>query len=170
MFFALAYLFRIGHLVVLLGRPLGLFLPRYVPHISRVLFGYFGTMAILSLVVTVAIRHIKRDDHLPIMLHCLALLASLLAFVTRTHQYIMALQAALFLFVLVVVYAKDHKGFISQNRVLYYLLFLFWLLNLFVLTRYLLPPPLKIVFYFLSAVVFFMVYSRVQRSFHAKKG
>ena len=163
LYFALAYLFRLGHIfLIFVGE-----LPRHVRGFSLLFVGYFSTMAILSLAMTVVTRHFKFNNT-TLLLHAIALLASIFVFITRSHPYLVIFQTILFAIALLFVFIKSHKA-VSSNRVTYILLFLFWIINIIAFTRSLLPLRLRIPLYVVSSLVFLWVYLRVKKRFvHGK--
>ncbi|MFH1590874.1 MAG: hypothetical protein ABIC95_03015 [archaeon] len=177
LYFAIAYSFRLVLMFVKLSRELlSMSLPQEIHGISIMLVGYFSTLAILSLIMTLVARRLKRwESSTPYILHGIAIGLSLLAFFTFSPAVVLFVQTVfLFTFLLLFLLFRDskgHRGFLSHNRITYLLLFVFWLVNMLAFTRRLLPQYVKIPLYLLSAVVYMSIYHRVHQrlSSHGKK-
>jgi len=179
LFFSLAYLFRLIHIIFVLsqelffpGLPLRLFFP-----FTFFFVGFFGTMAILSLSMAALIKTTKlvEDKKAPYMLYIIALALSLAVALTRSNPALMVLQAVLLATAILVVFLKPGekktKKLLSQNRLTFLLLAVFWIVNLLAFTRHLAPFHVKIPLYVLSISVFASIFLRVEKRLpsHDKK-
>lgn len=126
------------------------------------LLGYFSTAGIFYLLFTFVW---KRFDNKKMVLcgHLIAILLSVIVFITRSHMILLMLQTILLLAGVIVVFLlHDPKKKISQINVLYYLVSALWLMNLWVLDR---GRPfffgVEMLFYLLSIAVFLYIYYKV---------
>src|SRR3989344_1117526 len=165
LFFALAYLFRLLHVGFSLSRELfSIDLPKIVSPISLFLVGYFSTMALLSLLMAVLVKYVKRAGSVRHSLHLFALVLAIVVFATRSVFVLMAVQFVLALVLMAVVVGRK----LVSNRLNYFLMALIWIINVFVFSRRLIPPMLKIPLYLVSIGVFLWVFVRLQRIKDAK--
>ena len=166
LFFALAYASRfILHLLFIGGSAFDIFLPRgiFMP-IVMVPVGYLSTMAIFYLMYSVIWKKIK-NNHFLIFSNIIAILVSIIAFISRSPQITTFVQFILIVFTLIMIFTnpKKHKK-LSQIKVLYILLFLFWLFNMYILgPRRFLAYEMQFIFQMLSLVVFFIIYNKVTK-------
>ncbi len=172
LYFSLAYFFRLVIVFFMLSGELmeirfrgGFF---GASEFSLLFAGYFSTMAILSLAMSVLSRKIKADvEKTNYLLHGLAIVSSLLVFFTGSYNLLVSLQVLALVGIIFAVltspWKAKGKGGFSQTKATYVLLAFFWIVNLFAFSRVLLPPELKTVLYILSAGVFVSIFARVQK-------
>jgi len=162
LFFGLAYLFRFIFMSFLLTKitfdvyhPFGLFMI-----FSLVLSGYCSTMAILSLTYS-TIRKKLPLKNFTLTSNVIAIFISVVALVSRLPFFLMLSQAVLLIFtVSYLLYNKSWK--ISQLFILYFMLFLFWILDLFALgSMKHLQFEITIVLQILSIAVIGIIYYKV---------
>jgi hypothetical protein len=169
LFFGLAYLMRFLFSAALVSTiALDLFLPRdLVAPLFIVPLGYFSTVAIFYLIFSSVWKRFDNKRML-ILGHSLALILTVISFVTRSHETLFLLQAALLVIALIAVFAATKTGKrLSQTKVLYLLVFLLWLLSLWFLgARRPFPPEMESFFYAVSLVVFITIYYRVTKWVH----
>ena len=166
LFFGLSYLLRfLFSLTLLSGIAFDVFLPRgLITPLFIVLLGYFSTVAIFYLFFSSTWKRFDNQTML-ILGHTLALLLAVVTFLTHSHEILLYLQAALLIVALVTVFvASKEKKRLSQTKILYLLVFILWLLDLWVIGR---PRPFAgaIAFFFeiLSLVVFAAIYYKVTK-------
>lgn len=166
LFFALAYALRfILHLLFIGGSAFDIFLPgRLLQPILMVPVGYLSTMAIFYLMYSVIWKKIK-NNHFLIFSNVIAILVSIIAFISRSPQITTFVQFTLIVFTLIMIFTKQNKNKkLSQVRILYILLFLFWLFNMYILgSNRFLPQEIQIIFQMLSLVVFFIIYTKATK-------
>ena len=167
LFFSLAYLFRIALVSILLGTEFdNFFVPRPFIGILFTLVSFFSTMAILSM-VAVSLPKFSKSKNLMPLLFAVAFLSSAIAFATRSQREFLLIQTLVFLGAVVFAFVKERKDssrhFASQNRITYFLLFVFWLIDGIALNRRIIPYEYKLPLYALSIIVFFWVYHRVSK-------
>jgi hypothetical protein len=166
LFFGLSYILRFLLSLVMLSRfAFEIAIPRELFMLfSIVLLGYFSTMGILYLIFGAIWKHFNQARML-VFGHTIALLLSLVCFVTRSPMALLLLQCVLLVIAVIlrfVITKKESK--LSQTKVLYILISLFWLINLLVIdSRRHLPLPLEVFFYVVSLVVFVMIYLKVSK-------
>jgi len=123
--------------------------------------GYFSTMGILYLVFSSLWKKVSHRILL-ILGHSIALMLSIISFITRSHIILLYLQSVL-LVLAVILSVITHKGKkISKMRILYFLIFALWLINLWIIDR---PrpflPEIEIVSQAVSLVVFLVIYLKI---------
>ena len=164
LFFGFAYLSRLLlHLVIITGIQLNLFIPRRALFpISMIFVGYFSTMAILYLTYSNVWKKFKKNQFL-IFANILAILISLISFLFRSHQLMVLLQLIIIIAAAIVVFSKPKKiKKISNVRIIYLLLFIFWILNLFFLSpgRFI-PFELNVLLRTISLVIFGIIFYKI---------
>ncbi len=165
LYFGLAHFFRLSALILMFAtdsfRPNPLF-----PLINLVFVSYFSTMAIFSVILSITSGKNKEKDIVPYYAVHLAAFAMLVfVFFTRSHFFLILLQALMFFIAIIFmlkVSKKDSKGF-SQNKITYSLLFLFWIISTLAFTRRMFPWEFKVPLYFISAAVYLSVLYRVRK-------
>lgn len=157
LFFALAYLFRFIHLLLLQTENLS----RLLHASSLFAVSYFSTLAILSIAATILIRYLNFSG-LSLLMHTITFTISALTFITRSHPLLIILQTAMFLIALLLAFTKSHN--LTKNRITYLALFAFWTLSTLAFTKRLFPLKYKIPLYALSAITFIYVYYRVNKN------
>ena len=170
LFFAFAYILRLVMVFILLSfAPFGIRGLHQFHLINLLLIGYFSTMAILSVTMTVLMKKNGSEKHVN-LLHISAIFLSVFVFVMRSQELLLIIQTALFAFSVLLLFAARVKGNSLQNRLTYLLLFAFWIINLFTSIRNLAFFEIIILFYLMSVGIFLWIYFRVnKRPIHAKK-
>ncbi|MBU1120321.1 MAG: hypothetical protein ABIE23_03185 [archaeon] len=169
LYFAFAYFFRlINALYMLSNEALDLGFRRGFFQFDLLFVSYFSTMAILSLLMAVMTRSIKKNvQTADYILHGIALISSLFVFVTRSFPLLFLVQTIVLIGAVITVFItpqkKKPKRLLSQNTVTYALLAVFWVINLLSFNNRFIPPDLKIIFYLLSIAVFVSIFLRVQK-------
>jgi len=164
LFFGLSYAFRLILFIMIVGTSaLDLYLPRHlVMPFSNLIVAYFSTLAILYLTYSIISKKIK-NKHFMIFANLLAITISLIAFLSRSPFIISMIQLMILIgasILNLIIYKKK----ISRTRILYFLITLFWLLNLFTTGRYIfLPFETQIIIYILAIIIFAMIYHRVSK-------
>lgn len=166
LFFGLAYLTRfILHLTMLTTMGTDGFLARHeVFPLMMLITSYLSTMAIFYITYSLIWKKIKYS-HFFLVANIVAITLSLIAFISRSPILTSLLQLVLLGFSLVVSYVNHNKGKGSGNvRLLYLLVAIFWLINLFVLEpRHFIPLEIKIPLQLLSLFVFVAIYYKVHK-------
>ncbi|MBC8494928.1 hypothetical protein H8D36_02125 [archaeon] len=164
LFFGLAYLVRfLMEIVFFSTRGSHLFIPRfYLFPIILMLIGYLSTIAILNLVFSISWKKIN-NHYLLLVGHIIAVVLAVVTFLTRSHDILAYLQLALLIVALVINFvSKKKKKKFCKNNVLYTLILIFWVVNLWIiLPRKFLSLELKLVFEIVSLVVFIIIYFKV---------
>ncbi|MCA9478533.1 MAG: hypothetical protein KC535_05285 [Nanoarchaeota archaeon] len=166
LFFALAYFFRF--LFLMFRFSWSTFdvrmLQGFMWPLNLVVMGYFGTLAILSLTLSTVWKRLK-NPYLSAWMHLVSLVVALLALITLSTQVLLFAHGALIVVTLVLVHrARDRKRKFSNVFLIYLLLFVFWLINLLVLSpRSILFIETKLVVYLLSIILFVVVVQRVRK-------
>ena len=164
LFFALAYFFRLINFSMMFPREFfGMARAQPLFPLAMLMFSYFSTMAILSLVMTLLVKKIKTTKRVNILLHLVAIFSSIIVFVTRSHPLLLLIQTLIFLISAIYVIRGNHKGIVSKNRITYILLFVFWVLNVIISMRGIVPWEYKIPLYVVSIAIFFSIFTRVHK-------
>ena len=170
LFFSISYFFRfINIALVLSNETFSLELPRLAFMASFFFVGFFSTMAILSIAMSAMIKSVKISisNKVPYVLYLIALVLSIFVGLARSDFLLIVLQTLLLAGAILIVFLapvkKSNKKLLSQNRVTYLLLAIFWIVNLLVFTKRLFPIQIKIVLYALSIAVFLSIFLRVQK-------
>jgi len=162
LFLGISYLLRfLLGLVLLSVFTFDFFFPRLTLLIFILPLSYLSTIGIFYLIFSLIW---KRFDNRSLLLfgHCIAIVLSVAALVTRSHEILFLFQ--LMLLVMTVVLSFFIKGKkLSHTRVLYLLVFVLWLMNLWATGRKRLPIEIEVLFYILSLFVFGIVYLRISR-------
>lgn len=165
LFLGLSYAIRfLLSLFMLSMLAFDIFMPRreIMPFFILIL-AYFSTAGILYLVSSTAWKNIKPLP-LNIIVHGTALLLSVVAFLTRSHIILLYLQTALLILAVILSILTHKKKKISKIRVLYFLIFFLWLINLWIIdTRRPFPLEIEIFFQAVSLIVFFIIYRKISK-------
>lgn len=164
LFFGLAYASRLFLHLFFLGNnfmtgPMG---RGTIMPLSNLLVAYLSTMAILYLMYSTVWKKIN-VEHFLISSNIVALLIAVTAFISRNPMMVSLIQSVL-LAITVIISFRMHKAKRKNTRILYLLVALFWLINLFVLgPKMFMPFGFKIVFQVLSLFVFAVIYYKVHK-------
>ncbi|MFH1915705.1 MAG: hypothetical protein ABIJ21_00425 [Nanoarchaeota archaeon] len=165
LYFGLSYIIRFLFSLFMLSMiAFDVFIPRYriMPFFILIL-GYFSTAGILYLVFSSLWKKIKAPL-IAIFIHGTAIILSLASFFTRSHIILIYLQTALLVFAVVLSILTHKAKRISGVRILYFLIFALWLINLWILDRgRVFSFEIKISFQFISLVVFFTIYHKITK-------
>ncbi|MBN1793092.1 hypothetical protein JW826_05400 [Candidatus Woesearchaeota archaeon] len=164
LFFGLAYaarflfhLVQLGFIVLDYRRPGMMLFPLVFP-----IVGYLGTIAIFYLAYSTYWERIRYSYFL-IVSNFVALIVAVAAFISGSPFVVALVQLPLIIFTLVKTSKVAHKKK-SHVKALYFLVSLFWLLNLFVLTpRWFVPFEAKVALQLVSTAVFIFLAYKVLR-------
>ena len=166
LFFGMSYVMRFLFSLVLLSRiAFDFILPReiFVPLFILPL-GYFSTIGIFYLIFGSVW---KRFDNKKLIIfgHALAILLSVISFMTRSHIILILLQCILLIIAVGLRFViQKEKRNISQIKILYFLVALLWLINLLVLgRRRSLSFGIDIFFHIVSLIVFIFIYLKISK-------
>jgi hypothetical protein len=170
LFFCIAYFFRLLQIVVMYSMDIftSPFLPREFQPLYFFFVSYFGTMAILSIIVSANIREIKiKEENLNALLHITAFVSSFIIMLIFSPFAMLLLQTLVFFvtIVMILIKSKEDKGpkLLSQNKITYVLLFIFWIFNVVSSIRRLVPREINLPLYLISVGVFFSIFLRVRK-------
>ena len=163
LFFAFAYVFRLITVLVLVSfAPFGMMGFHQFQLIYLLMTGYFSTMAILSLTMTV----LRKTDsgHNMNWMHLTAILLPVAVIFLRLYELLLLAQTLLFAGSVFQLFLRKggHSKLSLQNRVTYLLLFGFWIINLFASLRGF-SLDVRIILYAISVAIFFWIYFRVKK-------
>ena len=164
LFFGLAYAARlVFHLFQLTSIAFDFFIPRGMMFpIMMVPVGYLSTMAIFYLAYSTSWKKISYR-YFVILSNATALVITVVAFLTRSPEILSLIQLGL-LVVTIILGIRKHKKKLSQARALYWLISVFWLINMFALgPRMFLPFWFKEVQQAVSIGVFIAIYYKVRK-------
>ncbi len=167
LFFGLAYASRfILHLLTFTSRLIfDLFIPRRIMFpIVMIPTGYLSTMAIFYLAYSTAWKKIKYK-HFIVFSNTVAILVSAIAFISRSNILLSLVQLVLLICTIIISAKKHKKGKRrSYTRALYFLISIFWLINLFLLSpiRFV-PYEVKGILQLISITVFVAIFYKVAK-------
>jgi len=166
LFFGLSYAIRFFFSLVLLSIiafdfivPRIMFIPLFILPL-----GYFSTIGIFYLIFSSVWKSFKSRSLL-VLGHSAAILLSIISFITRSHMILLYFQSALL--VLAMIFSSTmHKSEkrVSHAKVLYFLVALLWLINLWVIDRRRpFSAEIEIFFELVSLAVFIAIYYKVSK-------
>jgi hypothetical protein len=163
LFLGLSYAVRFVLSLFMLSQiAFDIFIPRReVMPLFILIVGYLSTTGILYLLSG---SLWKKASRLPLngIVHGTAAVLSVVAFITRSHLILLYLQTAL-LILAVILSLASHKKF-SQMRIIYFLVFILWLINLWIVDRRgPFPFELDLAFQAISLLVFFFIYRKITK-------
>jgi len=155
LFFGIAYLSRL--LLIAFAFQVS---RRVIMPLSMLITAYFSTMALMALAYSTIWKKIPEHSFwVSSQIIAIVLLAVILVF--QNMQLMLLIQLGLFLIAIVIVEASKRKKF-SKMRMVYLLLFLFWLVNLLIIGhRGQVNLGLRISLQVVSVLIFLFVYFRV---------
>jgi hypothetical protein len=166
LFFALAFLFRLGfHLFSLSGIVFDFRFPRQLlGPLPLLVTTYFSTIAILYLLLSLVWKRIN-TEHFLIVSHVVAFTIAVIVFMFRSPQVLFISQLLLIAFTLGLAYLRSRRSkSFSKVFTLYLLLFIAWLANIIVLSpRLHLPLEVNVASYAVSTVIFAIIFYKVYR-------
>jgi hypothetical protein len=166
LFLGLAYLLRfIFTLINLSGFVFDIFIPRHsIFPIAIMLAGYFSTIGLIYLIFSLAWKYLGKK-YLIILSHVLAIVASIVAFATRSPTILLMIQLALMIFFLIatIAFSKKINKKITKTKVLYLLVGILWFINLLTADRPIFSREIDISFRAIALLVFIAVYIRVSK-------
>jgi hypothetical protein len=171
LFFALSYVMRFLFGLVMFSTfalDLDFILPRSIFGPLFILpLGYFSTIGIFYLIFSSIWK--KFNNKTMLMLgHGLAVVLSVASFITRSHIMLLYLQS-IFLVMAVVMNVLAHRGQkkVSAPRILYVLVSVLWLIDLWVIDkggrRMPFSPGIELFFHAVSLLVFIIIYHKVSK-------
>lgn len=169
LFFAFSYLVRFAGMAAMfyssiLHIPLReiLFRPNLV---IFSLVTYFSYVAILSLVFSSFWKIKKTRFDWNLIIHAIAIFSTLIVFLTSSAKILIGLQFLLFIaaIVLININPKKKKNAFSSLHLTYYLLFVFWMLNLISFERGYLSIILNNAMNIVSIIIFSVITFRVNK-------
>jgi len=165
LFFGLSYVMRFLLALVMLSKiAFDVFVPRTVIMPFFILpVGYFSTMGIFYLIFSTIWKSFN-NRHLLIFGHSVAILLSIISFITHSHIILLLLQCILLLIAVIARFLiHSDKKRLSQITGLYLLVAGLWLINLLVLDRKRPMHGFEFVFQILSLIVFIIIYYKVSK-------
>ncbi len=162
LFFGFAHITRfLFYLFILITRAFDLRPLRGLPQYSLVFTTYFSTMAIFSLIYSMTWKG-RTHNHFDILANVISVFLALLALIHRSSIIVACSQLLLVVLAFVIsLVGKRKDKHISQMKVLYSLILLFWLFNLFIVGPGMLPDEIRITFQAISLAVFMIITYRI---------
>ena len=166
LFFGLSYFLRfLFHLVLLswiafdFMPPRGMFAPFFI-----LLLGYFSTIGIFYLIFSTIWKKFN-NRHLLVFGHSIAILLSVISFITRSHLILLYFQSALLVLAILLIVVRKHEKKISRMRIMYFLIALIWLINLWIIgpRRKPFPFEMQILVELISIGVFAFIYYKLSK-------
>lgn len=169
LFFGLSYLMRfLFSLIMFSSFAFDFFIPRRMLGPLFILpLGYLSTMGIFFLIFSNSWKRFNNKNVL-IIGHIVAIALSIASFITRSHIILLLLQTILLVVAVILSFAakKDGKK-LSGARILYILVAVLWLINLWVIDKGGMRSPFlrgtEIFFQLLSLLVFIIIYHKVSK-------
>ncbi|MEA3430284.1 MAG: hypothetical protein U9R08_03350 [Nanoarchaeota archaeon] len=128
-----------------------------------VVTAYLSTMAIFYLAYSTVWKRIKYK-HFLIFANLIAIIVAVVSWTSKSPFIIMLVQLPLLIFTLVAILLKHRKKKKSNARTLYFLITLFWLVNLYLLgPKWRIVFEMRIILQVLSLVVFSMLIYKVTK-------
>ena len=174
MFFSLAFFVRLIHMIFIFY--LGTNGLRATPILHRVILlpvAFFSTLALLYLLATVLVRHVKAfnmsNTKLFLIFVSMSALIILPTTYFRSNNVLIAAQLALIAVAGLHFATCRHKTKARKKqqffniKVLYILISIFWVLNIFVTSQSFQKPWIRLVVYITSIAIFGIIYYRVHQ-------
>ena len=166
LFFGLSYILRFLFSLVFLSRiafdfvlPRAMFMPLFILPL-----GYFSTIGIFYLVFSSIWKRFN-NRRLIILGNIIAILLSLISFITRSHFILLSFQSVLLVFAItlsIFVHRGEKKA--SGIKILYLLISTLWLINLWVIVpRRSFSLETEVFFQFVSLSVFIVIYYKLSK-------
>lgn len=165
LFFGLAYAFRLLFGIVMFSNfSLGLWLPRWIlPLLILLPTSYLSTMGLFYLMLS-SVWKKPTNQYLLVTGHVTAIFLSIITFLTRSHEIFVLLQLALLVIAVgfsIITSHKVKKKF-SHIKIIYILILIFWLINLWTLKpQRMFSPEIKIILQIISVTIFGFLYYRI---------
>lgn len=162
--FGFAYLLRFLFSMVFLSRVIfdmnierQILMPVFI-----MLLGYFSTMSILYLIFSAIWKNITGKTTI-ILGHILAVLVSLAAFTTRSPWAVMIIHTILTVLAIIIILQKKDNKKQTKTRILYMLVLLAWVINLFTAGKPFLPRGIDQIFQGFALILFIIIYYKVAK-------
>lgn len=164
LFLGISYLFRfVAHLLMMTTIVLDYIIPRKIMMgITMLPVSYLSTMALFYLMYSLIWKKIDERKFLAFS-NIIAIIVSIAAFMTRSPEILVIIQLTLLAFtgIITLIFHKGHK---LTNRLLYLMIFIFWLVSLFTTgPGRLIPHYFKMPVQIISALVFIAIYYKVAK-------
>lgn len=167
LFFAIAYGFRLFHIIIRVFREADIFLiPRGFHPFTLVFVGYFSTLAIGSLALTVISHKIKwKKEFDYVFLQIIAIFITLFIFIYQKAELLILFHLVILLVIVVSFFIKKPKSkkLWTYNKINYLLILVFWIINIFAFNRFLVPIHMRVVLYIISGAIFVSIFIRVKK-------
>lgn len=165
LFFSLSYAFRLLLEIVMFSDvSLSLWIPKWIFLLLMLIpTSYLSTMGIFYLVFS-SVWKKPSNRYLVISSHITAVLLSIAAVLTRSHEILLLLQFVLLIAAITLSFTTTHKEKkkLSSTKIIYVLILIFWLINLWTLKPHrMFPPELKLSLQIISVAIFVILYYRV---------
>jgi len=132
--------------------------------IFLLLTGYLSTMGIAYLMFSSMWKKID-SKYIIITTHIVAVVLSAVTFITRSQDVLAILQLIMLIITTIMVFiSKNQHKKLSQTKVLYALILLFWITDLWILVpRGIFSFEIKIILQIISLIVFVIMYFKVTK-------
>jgi len=164
LFFGISYILSFFSSIAIFSRIIfGVTLPREIFGSLFILpLGYLSTMAILYLIYSSIWKNFDSKKTI-IISHIVAIVLTIVTFITRSHLILLYLQSILFILAIIFgLFANKSKKKISQTKILYFLVLGLWLVNLLILGNGRpLHPLIDISLLTLSIAAYIFIYYKI---------
>ncbi|MFH1399870.1 MAG: hypothetical protein ABIG95_07240 [Candidatus Woesearchaeota archaeon] len=167
LYFAVAYFFRFLFFPLqIVNLRYHLIYPRMLHFLTLLLTTYFSIVAIFSLSLSILWK-LNKSKHSELLIHGAAIILGVLVYMTGSAMILIAAQIAVFGFVIgfSLNKLKESKSrLLSSLHLIYLLLFVFWILNLFGLALPGFHVFNRVIIYLISVGIFIVVLLKVQKA------
>jgi len=161
LFFGISYLVRFSFMLSRMFFDIRLFRGN-LGALFILLLGYLSTIAIFYLGLSIIWKKFN-TKYLIIFSHIIAVLLAIISFITRSHHILIYIQSII-LMVAVILMFINHKKKKSSIKIIYILIFIFWLINLWAIAPgKVLSMEYKIFFHLISVGLFGIVYYKISK-------
>jgi len=164
LFFGFAYLLRFLFSIVFLSRVVfDMNIERQILMPVFIMFlGYVSTMSILYLIFSAIWKNISGKTTI-ILGHVLAILVSITAFTTRSPLAVIVIHSILTILAIIIIFHKKDNKKQTKTRILYMLVLLAWVVNLFIAGKPFLPRGFDQIFQGFALILFIIIYYKVAK-------
>lgn len=168
LYFSLGYFFRFIHLAIILGKS-NIKAVHLFHSINFIFIGYFSTMAVFYICLATLAQKIKFSDiQIVIWTQVIAVVGSIILFMSKSLEFIIFIQMTIFAVTLVVTLITSRRPTLfsklfSNNSITYGMLFMFWVISVVLFNRKMFTMNMRIALYIISIFVFASIFMRVHK-------
>lgn len=166
LFFGLSYVLRFLFSVIFLSRIIfDVFIPReFTMPFFIVLLGYFSTISLWYLILSFSWKKLTNHRAYILLGHAVALVVSILAFITHSPLVMLYIQLAFIISAIVFIFSfKADKKRFTPTKMLYFLVALLWICNLLTADGPFMPRELEIILQAIAIGLFVIIYHKISK-------